>query len=71
VLLTDGILEAGPTREDTFGLDRFARLVDDHRVAPPRELVRQVNQAVLAHRGDDDLLDDATLLCLDWVGRPG
>jgi hypothetical protein len=26
-------------------------------------------RAVLAHRGSDDLLDDATLLCLDWHGR--
>jgi len=30
--------------------------------------VRLMNQAVLAHRGKDDLLDDATLLCLDWKG---
>ncbi len=68
VLLTDGILEAGPSREDTLGIDRFAALVADHRDEPPREFVRQVTRAVVAHRGSDDLLDDATLLCLDWSG---
>ena len=67
VLLTDGILEAGPNRNDTLGIDRFASLVAHHRDAPPNQFVRQVIRAVLAHRGED-LLDDATLLCLDWTG---
>jgi len=67
VLLTDGILEAGPNRNDTLGIDRFASLVAQHRAAPPNQFVRQVTRAVLAHRGDE-LLDDATLLCLDWTG---
>jgi len=71
VLLTDGILEAGPTRDGALGIDRLAGLVDEHRSSSPRELVRQVNQAVMAHRGSNELLDDATLLCLDWMGRPG
>jgi len=71
VLLTDGILEAGPTRDDTFGIDRFAALVDGRRGAPPREFVREVTRAALAHRGGDDLVDDATLLCLDWRGAAG
>jgi serine phosphatase RsbU (regulator of sigma subunit) len=69
VLLTDGILEAGPTRDEILGLERFAAMVEDHRGASPREFVRQVTRAVLAHRGSD-LLDDATLLCLDWRGAP-
>ncbi len=70
VLLTDGILEARPKSDDPFGLDRFTALVADRRDASPREFVRQVTRAVLAHR-DDDLRDDATLLCLDWLGRGG
>ena len=68
VLLTDGVLEAGPNRDDTLGIDRFASLVAHHRADPPSQVVRRVNRAVLDHRGDD-LLDDATLLCLDWTGR--
>jgi serine phosphatase RsbU (regulator of sigma subunit) len=68
VLLTDGILEAGPDRDNPFGLDRFTKLVADQRDASPRELVRQVTRAVLSHR-DAELRDDATLICLDWVGR--
>ena len=70
VLLTDGITEAGPDRDDTLGLDRFTALVAEHREAPPREFVRHVTQAVLAH-GVDHLRDDATLLCLDWMGSQG
>jgi len=69
VLLTDGILDAGPSRDDPFGMDRFSALVADNRTTPPREFVRQVTRAVLAHRGDGELLDDATLLCLDWTGE--
>lgn len=68
VLLTDGILDAGPSRADPFGMERFSALVADRRTTPPREFVRQVTRAVLAHRGDGQLLDDATLLCLDWTG---
>ena len=71
VLLTDGILEAGPSRDETLGIDRLAALVAEHREVPPREFVRQVTRVVLAHRGDDELLDDATLLCLDWQGPSG
>jgi serine phosphatase RsbU (regulator of sigma subunit) len=69
VLLTDGILDAGPSRGESFGMDRFAALVADNRAAPPREFVRQLTRAVLAHRGADQLADDATLLCLDWTGE--
>ena len=68
VLLTDGILEAGRNREDTLGLDRFTSLVAEHRHEPAREFVRHVTTTVLGH-GADNLRDDATLLCLDWVGR--
>ncbi len=69
VLLTDGILDAGPSRDDPFGMDRFSAFVADNRSTPPREFVRQVTRAVLSHQGDDQLLDDATLLCLDWTGE--
>lgn len=69
VLLTDGILDAGPSRGDPLGIERFAALVSDHRRSPPNEFVREVTRAALAHRSGD-LLDDATLLCLDWLG-PG
>lgn len=67
VLVTDGIIEAGPDRDQPFGVDRLAALVASRRATPPRELVRQVTRAVLAHR-DAELLDDASLVCLDWTG---
>ncbi len=67
VLLTDGIVEAGPNRDDTLGYARFGELVAAHRGARPHELVRRIIRAVCVHRGAE-LLDDATLLCLDWQG---
>ena len=70
VLVTDGILEAGPRRDDPFGTDRLGAMVAERRATPPREFVRQVTRAVLGHR-QSDLLDDATLVCLDWVGGGG
>lgn len=70
VLLSDGVLEAGPSADESFGVGRFSTHLDAERALPPREFVRQLIRRVVEHR-DDSLRDDATVLCVDWSACPG
>lgn len=62
VLLTDGMLERNAVSLDV--IDALREMGDLH----PREVVHAFAQAVLGATGGD-LLDDATVLCVDWYGR--
>jgi serine phosphatase RsbU (regulator of sigma subunit) len=64
VLLTDGMLE-----RNAAGLD-LAQAVGDTRRLHPREAVRALADLVLDVTGDV-LADDATVLCIDWLGSHG
>jgi hypothetical protein len=63
VLLTDGMQE-----RNAVNLDVAAALADtaSHH---PREVVHALGAAVLSETGGD-LRDDATVVCLDWIGGP-
>lgn len=61
VLVTDGYLERNAVRLDLS--DLLNTTVDHH----PREVVRGLADKVLAAT-DGNLLDDATILCIDWHG---
>lgn len=63
VFLTDGMLE-----RHAADLDVYAALRDTARLHP-REVVQALGAAVLRVTGGD-LRDDATVLCLDWLGGP-
>ncbi|MFF5260056.1 PP2C family protein-serine/threonine phosphatase [Actinomadura viridis] len=63
VLLTDGVIE-----RNTTALDLPALIADDAGLHP-REAVRSLTRALSKVTGGD-LLDDATVVCLDWHG-PG
>lgn len=63
VLVTDGYLERNAIRLDLSEL--LSTSVDRH----PREVVRELAGKVL-QATDGDLLDDATILCIDWFGPP-
>ena len=68
VLASDGVLEAAHRRQDPFGSSRFTDLLVKHRHDSPHDFVRRVIRDAVAH-AHGNLLDDATLLCLDWRGR--
>ena len=70
VLLTDGVVDAGATGPGALGVTRLASLIEHHRALPAGEFVRRVTRSILDHR-KGELLDDATLLCLDWWGPQG
>ena len=63
VLVTDGYLERNALRLDLSAL--LATSTDRH----PREVVRELAGQVLAAT-EGNLLDDATVLCIDWYGPP-
>jgi serine phosphatase RsbU (regulator of sigma subunit) len=64
VLVTDGMLE-----RNAAGMD-LAQSIADTRMLHPREAVRDLADRVLAVTGGV-LADDATVLCLDWIGGHG
>ena len=63
LFLTDGMLE-----RNAASLDVAAALADSADLHP-REVVHALGAAVLRATGGD-LLDDATMVCLDWYGGP-
>ena len=63
VLVTDGYLERNAVRLDLSEL--LVTSIDRH----PREVVRELAGKVLAAT-EGNLLDDATVLCIDWFGPP-
>jgi hypothetical protein len=63
VLLTDGMQE-----RNAVNLDVAAALADT-AAQHPREVVHALGAAVL-DATDGALLDDATVVCLDWIGGP-
>jgi serine phosphatase RsbU (regulator of sigma subunit) len=63
VLVTDGYLERNAIRLDLSEL--LTTSVGRH----PREVVRELAGEVLAAT-EGNLLDDATILCIDWYGDP-
>jgi len=62
VLVTDGMLERNAVNLDV--IDALHGMQDLH----PREVVHAFARAVLGATGGE-LLDDATVLCVDWYGR--
>jgi serine phosphatase RsbU (regulator of sigma subunit) len=64
VLVTDGMLE-----RNAAGLD-LAKAIEDTRALHPRETVRALADRVIEVTGGV-LSDDATVLCLDWLGFHG
>jgi serine phosphatase RsbU (regulator of sigma subunit) len=64
VFLTDGMVE-----RNAVGID-FPEAIVETRALHPREAVRALADRVL-QATDNDLNDDATVLCLDWHGGHG
>ena len=64
VLVTDGMLERNAAKLD------LAAAIHDTRSLHPREAVRDLADRTLEATGGN-LIDDATILCLDWHGQHG
>jgi serine phosphatase RsbU (regulator of sigma subunit) len=68
ILLTDGVLEASPTRRaEPFGQERVERLLEETTTMTPPETARHLVREVVKHQSRE-LDDDATVLCVDFLG---
>jgi serine phosphatase RsbU (regulator of sigma subunit) len=71
LLYTDGVTEARGPDGDLFGVARLTDLIEREAASgqPPEEILRRLVQALLDHQ-PEGLRDDATLLLVQWTGRP-
>ena len=71
LLYTDGVTEARAADGELFGLDRLTDLLEQEAASerPPEEMLRRLVRALLEHQ-PEGLRDDATLLLVQWTGRP-
>jgi sigma-B regulation protein RsbU (phosphoserine phosphatase) len=63
-LYTDGLVEAEDESGEAFGLERLQALLLSERQNGPDAILAVVEDAVRAHRGGAEAMDDATLVAL-------
>ncbi len=69
VLYTDGLTDALNEREREFGMDRFCRVLTEHRDEPAVELTQTLQQSVARFVGDGPTFDDLTLVMIKRMRR--
>jgi hypothetical protein len=71
LLYTDGVTEARGPDGELFGVPRLTDLIEREAASgqPPEEMLRRLVRALLDHQ-PEGLRDDATLLLVQWTGRP-
>ena len=69
LLYTDGVVDARSPSGEFFGIDRLADLVIRHLAGglPAPETMRRVVRELFEHQ-QGPLIDDASLLLLEWRG---
>jgi serine phosphatase RsbU (regulator of sigma subunit) len=68
VLVTDGVTEARNSSGEEFGDTRLADAITSTSDQRPVEAVPLIYRGLRAFSGAQRLRDDATVLCLDWLG---
>ncbi|HSL42678.1 MAG TPA: PP2C family protein-serine/threonine phosphatase [Anaerolineales bacterium] len=68
LLYTDGVTEVLNIRNQQFGQERLAQLVEQYADRPAPDLLQAVRQAVSAFGGNRPLLDDVTMVALKISG---
>ncbi len=62
ILYTDGVNEALNAQREQFGQERLVKLILEHGMHPPKELLNIIMKAVTEFAGDVPQYDDITLL---------
>ena len=65
---TDGVPEATNAQNKLFGTDRMLSALNDCPDAAPRDVLKNVRQAVDRFVKDAEQFDDLTMLCLEYKG---
>ncbi len=70
-LYTDGVPEAKGKAgfSDLFGLDRLVKALNEVPDATPKEILKQVENALADFVKDEEQFDDVTMLCLEYKGK--
>jgi sigma-B regulation protein RsbU (phosphoserine phosphatase) len=68
LLYTDGVTEVLNIRNEEFGQERLAELVQQHADRSAPDLLQAVRQAVSAFGGNRPLMDDVTMVALKIAG---
>ncbi|HTV64512.1 MAG TPA: SpoIIE family protein phosphatase [Bryocella sp.] len=66
LLYTDGISEAANERDEEYGVDAVAQLLQEQSLRNPHTLVSSVKRDLAAFRGRAERLDDETLLAIQY-----
>ena len=69
LLVTDGVMENGPTPIDLFGFERALDLVRAHRHRTAAEVVHLLLDAVHRYCGDLSPQDDMTVVVIKVASR--
>lgn len=70
IVVSTGVHETRSARGELFGEGALRQILSATRPAPPHEAARAVVSGLIEHHGSSDLMSDAAVVCLDWVGRP-
>jgi len=68
LLYTDGVTEVFNIRNEQFGQDRLAELVQQHADRTAPDLLQAIRQAISAFGGNMPLVDDVTMVALKISG---
>jgi serine phosphatase RsbU (regulator of sigma subunit) len=70
-IVSDGVHAATPGGRLPFGDRRLVSAARATRLQPAAEAVGSVIRGLHDYHGDDELIDDAVVLCLDWRAKSG
>jgi serine phosphatase RsbU (regulator of sigma subunit) len=69
-VVSDGVHAAAPGGRDAFGVHGLLSALRGTRLQPATEAVGSVMRVLHDYHEDEDLADDAVIVCLDWQGAP-
>jgi serine phosphatase RsbU (regulator of sigma subunit) len=67
-IVSDGVHAAVPGGRESFGTRGLQAALRATRLQPATEAVGSVMRGLSDYHGDDDPVDDAVIVCLDWHG---
>ncbi len=69
LIVTDGVHDAAPAaQQGRFGEVGLPAIAAATRALAPDEATRRIIHELVARHGHGDLVDDAIVVCLDWLG---
>ncbi|TDT29215.1 serine phosphatase RsbU (regulator of sigma subunit) [Streptomyces sp. BK208] len=69
VFVSDGVYGVASPEGEAYGDAALSRAIQATRLLPSAEVPRAVLRELSGHRGPSSSVDDALVVCLDWLGR--